>query len=302
VLGHEIGHLVFGHTTDPALELISYFQELAIDGGTQAQKILRRPAFAEAVDLAHIVSQLSELNADRVGLLFAGEFASAKAAMKLATGYGDKFGEYDLSSFTSQAKEILRQDFTEDDIRQTHPYGPLRVYALKTFSESEFMGGKKKLQDFSELLPNLVPLSHVSGTPPRVPISPHAVGTNSFEKELFKTLAAIDVATADGKATRKECDYISNMIRDPDVYALVDGFIASASEEDLVAKYAELAPKVASLGKREKRSLVRVLIKLAKADRKLSQTELDAIAEIAVDIQAQDICQQEICNVLGSRG
>jgi hypothetical protein len=117
VLGHELGHYLFGHGCYPA----------ACDTMEDAQRLdvlaLRRA---------------SEISADRIGFICSPSMDDAfRGMLKVASGLTERHVRFDLTSYLSQLRELKSLSGNNDMIYDTHPMFPLRVRALLWFSMSE---------------------------------------------------------------------------------------------------------------------------------------------------------------------
>ncbi len=137
VMGHELGHYIYGHHDIP----IGYL----LGGETKPDPRLALELFAW--------SRYAEISADRAGAHCARDLDSvAKALFKLASGLSGKTIRFDLDDFLNQIDDMQLEDAEpgknapKEDWFSTHPFSPLRVKALKLFDESEYArkGGMSK--------------------------------------------------------------------------------------------------------------------------------------------------------------
>ena len=128
VIGHELGHHLFGHHAIPLPALLN---------GDAAQN----PGLA--IEL-FAWQRAAEISSDRVGLVCTSGFAAAGQAMfKLTSGLTGSRLAIDLDAFLGQASELAagpqvggEANGTERDWFSSHPFSPLRVRALKLASDS----------------------------------------------------------------------------------------------------------------------------------------------------------------------
>jgi tellurite resistance protein len=130
VMGHELGHHVFGHHDVPVGWILR---------GDQ------RPDPRLALDLT-AWSRYAEVSADRAGAYCAQDLeAVAHALFKLASGLSERLVNFDLADFLKQVDEMQLeagepgQGAPTSDWFLTHPFSPLRVKALQLFDQSELM-------------------------------------------------------------------------------------------------------------------------------------------------------------------
>ena len=124
VVGHEFGHVVYGHHRLPARAI------LAQRGACDAERALKLMAW----------SRRAEISADRVGMLCCQDLdVAAKALIKLSCGLSEDLIEFDLPGYVSQLADIEAISHTVravEDFYSTHPFNPIRVVALSRFWES----------------------------------------------------------------------------------------------------------------------------------------------------------------------
>jgi tellurite resistance protein len=128
VMGHELGHHVYGHHDIP----IGYILR-----GEQ------RPDPRLALEL-FTWSRYAEFSADRAGAHCTKDLVSvAQALFKLSSGLTGKTIRFDLDEFLRQIDDMQAEDAQpgnnapKEDWFSTHPFSPLRVKALKLFDQSE---------------------------------------------------------------------------------------------------------------------------------------------------------------------
>jgi len=128
VMGHELGHHIYGHHDIP----IGYL----LRGDAKPDPRLALELFAW--------SRYAEISADRAGAHCARDLNGvAKSLFKLASGLTGKVITFDLGDFLDQVDDMQLEDAVpgknapKEDWFSTHPFSPLRVKALKLFDESE---------------------------------------------------------------------------------------------------------------------------------------------------------------------
>jgi hypothetical protein len=125
ILGHELGHILFGNNR--------------LDGLLSTSKdnpdITVLPAFGESLFLRW--RKKAEVSSDRAGLLAAGDFrASATALMKATFGLSEKNLNLDVEALVSQVDEIKGHPELMEEAFASHPLLPIRLKALELFSHS----------------------------------------------------------------------------------------------------------------------------------------------------------------------
>lgn len=128
VIGHEIGHLIFGHHAYP--------------------KSNHEDSGIIALNLLHL-NRAAEISADRIGFLCTdNETDATRAIVKTACGLNDEYIHADVSSYVDQLKEIVDAAGRSENIYETHPMLPLRAKALELFAQGRpFIEWKHKRRD-----------------------------------------------------------------------------------------------------------------------------------------------------------
>lgn len=128
VMGHELGHHIYGHHTIP----IGYL----LGGDAKPDPRLALELFAW--------SRYAEISADRAGAHCSQDLDSvARSLFKLASGLTGKTISFSLNDFLNQIDDMQLVDAEpgisapKEDWFSTHPFSPLRVKALKLYDESE---------------------------------------------------------------------------------------------------------------------------------------------------------------------
>ena len=138
VMGHELGHHIYGHHDIPVGYIL------------QGE---RRPDPRLALEL-FTWSRYAEISADRAGAHCTNDLVSvSKSLFKLSSGLSGKVIQFDLNEFLKQIDDMQEEDAEPgknapmEDWFSTHPFSPLRVKALKLFDESELArkDGTKKI-------------------------------------------------------------------------------------------------------------------------------------------------------------
>ena len=127
VMGHELGHHLYGHHDIP----ISFL----LNGSQKPPPELTLELFAW--------SRYAEISADRAGAHCAQDLeAVARSLFKLASGLAGNLIRFNLDEFISQVDDMQSevtkpgQSAPIEDWFSTHPFSPLRVRALQLYHES----------------------------------------------------------------------------------------------------------------------------------------------------------------------
>jgi Zn-dependent protease with chaperone function len=124
VIGHELGHVAYGHTI--LLE--------------QVEAIYQETAKPDLLDsMLRIQGRLAELSADRAGLLAVDLDleAAAEAELRVATGLGPEHVRLDLPAYLDEISRLQEFDIPEHLFRASHPLLPIRMRALQLFCDDE---------------------------------------------------------------------------------------------------------------------------------------------------------------------
>ncbi len=187
VMGHELGHYVYGHHDIP----VGYVLRGA------------KPPPRLAIEL-FTWSRYAEISADRAGAYCARDItAVSRALFKLASGLSGKTIEFHLDDFLEQVDELQLEDAEpgqgapKEDWFSTHPFSPLRVKALGLFDRSELMseGGLSAadLEVAVQRVMSLMEASYLEGK---------TEGAEAMRRLLFA--GALTVANADGGVSEQE--------------------------------------------------------------------------------------------------
>jgi hypothetical protein len=123
VVGHELAHFLLGHGASS-----KYVNDETVEG--------------------FMVKRAMELSADRIGFLGADSLDdSIRAIIKTASGLGDEFLRFDVSSFVSQTEKLSNPSRGESQ-NSTHPSMIIRCRAILWFSMTvPSLNDLKKTQD-----------------------------------------------------------------------------------------------------------------------------------------------------------
>jgi len=158
VMGHELGHHIYGHHDIP----IGYL----LGGDAKPDPRLALELFAW--------SRYAEISADRAGAHCSQDLDSvARSLFKLASGLSGKTISFNLNDFLDQIDDMQLVDAEpgisapKEDWFSTHPFSPLRVKALKLFDESAHVRGdgmnKTDLEIAVQSLMGLMEPSYIEG-------------------------------------------------------------------------------------------------------------------------------------------
>jgi hypothetical protein len=125
ILGHELGHILFGNNRLSAL--------LSMDAHNPAVTVL--PAMGESLFLRW--RKKAEISADRVSLLASRDFrATATSLLKATFGLSEKNLNLDIQALIGQVDEIRGRRELMEETFASHPLLPIRLKAVELFSHS----------------------------------------------------------------------------------------------------------------------------------------------------------------------
>lgn len=222
VLGHEIGHWIFGHT------------------GTGFNH-------GEGIGLEQLkalaASRCAEISADRVGLISCGNLDSALSALiKVSTGLDEKNLRLDVQSFLKQYKSLVELGPSSREVMSTHPLFLIRIRALVLFSRSssyyKIIGNKQKvgIPDLETDESIYRDLRKISG-----------LSIDEIDDELVTEillLASFLVFAQDGKFSKEEQAFISEIFGKIDL----NPYLSMISESGLKGLDLLLRQKIRGLG------------------------------------------------------
>ncbi len=211
VFGHELGHVVFGHSKFNIREILGNPDGVA----------------ASLASLLFKWSRAAEVSADRVGLMCCGQLRDAVSALFLtASGIQGIDDDRVLRSLRGQYDELERhineQKGSHGWIR-THPMIPIRFKACELaalditalrqshrgFSWSGFRGIDTEIMNVLETLDKLV--DFVPGAGPGGMGGASLRGPRDEDTQLAVFLSLLHVALADGKIQWNERAYLTDL-------------------------------------------------------------------------------------------
>ena len=264
VMGHELGHHVYGHHEIP----IGY----VLRG--------RQPPPADlALDL-FAWSRYAEISADRAGAFCAQDLESvARALFKLASGItDDRVVRFELHDFLAQVDDMLAfddkpgQGAPKQDWFSTHPFSPLRVKALKLFHESDLIAttgiDKPNLEEQVHQIMRLMEPDYLQGK------------TNSSRamRDLFLA-AAVVIADAYEGISEKERATLKRYLGD--TFSL-DALDANRLKEDLPRRINEAKSRITQA---QCMQVLRDLCLVAATEQPISDTERSLLNQIASELE-----------------
>jgi Zn-dependent protease with chaperone function len=126
ILGHELGHILFGNNRLAAL--------ISTDASNPSVTVL--PALGESLYLRW--RKKAEISADRVSVLASRDFrATATSLLKATFGLSERNLNLDVEALVNQVDEIRGRPELMEEVFASHPLLPIRLKAVELFSRSE---------------------------------------------------------------------------------------------------------------------------------------------------------------------
>lgn len=260
VMGHELGHYIYGHHDIP----IGYL----LQGKVKPDPGLVLELFAW--------SRYAEISADRAGAFCANDLTGvARSLFKLASGLTGKTIRFNLNDFLKQIDDMQLdnelQRGPKEDWFSTHPFSPLRVKALKLFDESEYSVDDGMAKDDLEIavqgLMSLMEPSYIEGK---------TVTATTMRRLLYT--GSIAVANASGGIEEKEVKLFESFFGEGE---FTRGFDIDRLIADLPNRIENVKKNASHL---QRMQVLRDLCLMAQASGEVTSKELKMLLDIARDL------------------
>lgn len=201
VVGHELGHLCYRHSLFNRIISFVY------------PEYDQMPLYLKVRH--NVWTKLSEMSADRLGLLAAGDFeTAARTILKISTGLNMEHFDNRLDAYLAIVDKILAELTAQHaHTFQSHPGNPFRIKALQHFQDSATIRALRKGEEppaDKALLKKMDTLTNLMKPQPR------------SEKEAaemdFLAAAGLLLMTADGDVDDQELNYLTNILSDYHYY------------------------------------------------------------------------------------
>ncbi len=263
VMGHELGHYLYGHHDIPIGYLL---------------KGKPRPSPKLALQLT-TWSRYAEISADRAGAHCAQDsIGVARSLFKLASGLSGKLVKFNIEEFMQQVDEMQTEDAEpgqgapQEDWFMTHPFSPLRVRALRLYDHSVLAkkdgNSVEELEAGVQVLMTLMEPSYLEG---------RTDSAENMRRLLFA--AALSVANANGEISEKEIAVFEKFFGKR---SFNEDLNLDRLEQDLTDRVAQVK---ATSTVAQRMQVVRDLCTVARADNKINTEELDVITSIADELE-----------------
>ena len=271
VIGHELGHVIYGHHKDAVSNIFDFPQS--------------RQYPYQCVQLMSW-SRAAEISADRVGLLCCQDFATAvRTFFKLASGLTEEFIVADLGVFWEQVKEANVAVFGSGDQLggyASHPFSPYRIKALHRFwcwSElGELWHGPRPPQALAREQVEKQVYALVADMDPDYLKSKAAADGRA--REFFGWAAAMVVA-ADGTIDDREVSKLEDFTGEEMAAEVLAVVRKPGGKDKAGSKCVELSVPLRGTASPALREQMLVnLVALAGADNEIDETEVEMIAQL----------------------
>jgi tellurite resistance protein len=282
VIGHELGHMLFDHTSLP-MPSVAMVEDMA---GTIVSR-------QKAIEL-YLWCRSAEISADRAGLACGGSLeVAASSFLKLSSGLAHVDPGLDVTTYIAQvdslasspaARQKPRDDDDTLDCFSTHPYAPLRLRALAAFARSDAWqkarggsgyGAVMSLDDAEQIVERDLELMEASY------LEEKGDEPDRLRRVLF--LSALVVAWADGTIDPREQKAVVTLLGDDSRHdkKWSSPDLADAKTE-LEAKLKEASTSSSLLRRTQ---LVQHLTIVAAADGTVTEHERDEMEKVARALQ-----------------
>jgi hypothetical protein len=264
VVGHELGHHLFGHHKIPVGALLGGAMPI---GGALALQLFAWQRYAE-------------ISSDRAGLACAGNLdPAARSLFKLASGLRGGRIRIDITQFLSQVRD-LREEVTRiasadepprGDWFATHPFSPLRVRAVELAARSVLITADGMPRSALEAqIQDLMALMDPSY------LVEHSEAAEAMRRLLLA--GAILIASASSTTNVDALKELERLLGPGSLPAEIKPAVMRNDLERRIARVNEVVPVL------RRAQIVRDLCVIARADQHLDQAEQSILYEIAAAV------------------
>ncbi|MDY6862170.1 MAG: TerB family tellurite resistance protein [Thermodesulfobacteriota bacterium] len=294
ILGHELGHLLFGHVDIPARIILE--SEFGL---------------AHAKDIkSNILKWMicTELSCDVIGMLCCNLNIDAfcNAMLKYTTGLAQKIIQNNTENvlifdlLLDQYNEISESLF--DAIMTTHPLTPLRLKIMKTITQTELIKRIGDTLEYNELEILKEKYNNVIDSL-IYKIYPEVVLEGSTSDNTLQFSICLAVALSDGRISKDEVAAIHAITNTRgnigETYKKIEQklkYDSAAAIVDSILKDTVKKTKVSGMSRTEVVKMVRHALLVAASDGKIEKNELDTIYNFAVNF---GISKEDIVTLIG---
>lgn len=292
VIGHELGHAVFGHINIPTEAIIRNFGHLISPKEMIGLRGWQRSA---------------ELSADRCGLLCAKDYVAAcQAFFKLSSGITSSNYQFSVAEYMDQYSDLEKyiKESPADQIEEfysTHPLNPIRLKALELFGRSQVYAQVAGKTPTGEILPSQQMEDEIQKFMALMePTYLNDKSNIAATVREFIFLTGFMVARADGQIDPSEVKQLSQIIESADAESRVEAIVALPPQQviEMIVTHSEKInfelPPVHRL------NIIRDVFTIACADGQLTESELQEMAKICHVLQIKPSFLEELLRSLPS--
>jgi len=279
VVGHEFGHLAYGHHLLPARAI------LAQKGACDAERALKLMAW----------SRRAEISADRVGLLCCQHLdVAATALIKLSSGLSEQLADFDLQGYVSQVidlEEVSRTVRVVEDFYSTHPFNPIRIVALSRFWDSrtltELLGHSPATQTDESVDARIHELLQF--------MDPDAATIQNRRVAECLVWGGFWVAASDGKIDQAEIVALSKTVLPQIANGAVAAIRKAAHPLKLIQeRFLRAAESCRQLSPAQRHAIIQQMIAVAKANLGVGTEEKSTLQQICAALEVNPAFPEKI--------
>lgn len=270
VLGHEIGHLIY--KTRLLNEIINFVfpKENSIPSMLQIK--------------INLWQKLSELNADRIGLLVSKNMNSClKAFIKMTSGILPEKIEMDIDSYIKDIEiiyENLQEHFISNSNGSSHPMVPIRIKMLSVFNNSHVYENFKTEGTLSKSSK----LDEESKEVAAILLKYGDTGIDMHRK-VFITTAGLLMAAQDDTINDQEKKQIMYNLSGLEIFPeTFIPYLLENEEFDIGSNFEKSITNILREEPQERTDMLKYLCRIAFADQNIHQTELDFILSVGQNL------------------
>ncbi len=270
VLGHEMGHAMFGHVNVPVNILMGYSHLLS------GRDLIKLKSWQRG----------AELSADRAGLLCSQDYnAACSAFFKLSSGITSEQFKFNVEDYMGQYADLefyLKNTDSQNvnEVYSSHPLNPIRLKALSLFKSSETYSEITK-----KIINHKITKEHLEAEIKSFMdiMEPNYLDDDSKVSESireFMFLSGYMIASANGVLEETEINQISSLVNDPNAKARL-AELEKRNKNDIIQDIYKISGKLMfDLSAIQRTNIARDLFVVVTADGSISTTEIDTMHNI----------------------
>lgn len=303
VIGHELGHAIYDHHQLPIHGIMNHDYKL---NPSETLDVLRW-------------SRMAEISADRAGLIGCRNLEAALGA-KLVLSSGIPSSNFDLvpDKFAKQTSELIEYLIKHDsfeDLYSTHPFNPLRVNALYSFSQCKELyetfgigSNKTPLQEISNEIRSILkimdgdPINNEEETiniKKDKPVKAIDDSSSLSDEESLLFWGSVCVASKDSQLLDEEMEAIISLLSSDEAIILLNRLKLNKNPfEEANKQLNSQMNNYKKLSQPTKCGILQKLILVARADSKVTDDEKQILQSICEQIDIPTIFYEKILSYL----